>query len=323
LSSDPFKTTKAGIAEVNHKYVSDTLDENGETKTLFYCASGEDCFRWEERAIADEDRQTKKIIRSVYDGNFEDSIKINAGTKSESTIHWGWWQNPYEAKYQRVGVNPLEVVNDSTESPLDVGSMSSLFLYEDFAEMAGIDGGMHLPTSGTIDYEIMANSDLIINASTGDAVSNEYYLSSASLDINFTNNDLNTTIGIGSETDGADFLTAYGSSILNANTGRFSVLGGVSGTGSFGFDDKTSTLPTPSLASSPGTGQLLGTSGQYNGQIINQGDFAAVGAMMGVNGSHAGMGFKMAIKEIPQVEINGQTYDNTVSGVILFVDPNL
>ena len=317
FSADPFKTTKAGIDERNHKYVSDTLDENGDTKTLFYCASGENCFSWNGSASV-EDRKTKKIIRSDYVGNFGEKITINSDTKSESTIHWGWWQNPHEAKYHRDGAGTREIVKKSGTNPLDVNSISSLFLYEDFAEMADMDGEMHLPISGTIDYEIMKNSDLIINASGGDAVSDEYYLSSASLEINFSDNGLNTEIGIGSKTNGDDFLTANGSGILDQATGRFSATGGLEGTGSFGFADNTSTLPKPEDTASHGSGQLLGTSNQYLNQQINAGEFAAVGAMMGVNGSHAGMGFKMAIKDIPQVDENGQTFDNTVSGMVLF-----
>jgi hypothetical protein len=37
--------------------------------------------------------------------------------------------------------------------------------------------------------------------------------------------------------------------------------------------------------------------------------------MLGVNGSHAGMGFQMAVKEIDE---DVYEFDNTVSGVILF-----
>jgi hypothetical protein len=314
-ATDPFSVapnTNLGMAR--------SLDENNNTTNLFYCASGESCYR-NESTVALVTRPTKKITISDYDGNFEQTAVINEGTTSESEIHWGFWQNPKQsiAHLQTAGAPDPDIIHsdgsgtqdkdgDYENKELERSSKSVLFLYEDFAEEGDSVGDMNLPQSGIMEYSIQENSPLIINTEFGDRVSDEYFLSDASLEIDFGlgTNNLTAIIEVSEKDTNGGYInpiSSSGSGTLDTGTGRFSVDGGYG------------SLVTFSGTNTDSGQEQVYSSQEEEGVEKSVGDFGAVGSMLGVNGSHAGMGFQMAVKEIDE---DVYEFDNTVSGVILF-----
>jgi hypothetical protein len=244
------------------------VDANNNTTKLTFCkASGCDA-----SIVADIN-----YIEPFSVGN-ELTTVINAGTMSESTVHWGWWGQM------------------ASSAPLNIAYNNTLFMYEDKAEYNEL--GMFLPTKGVIDYEVMESSQLLINAQTGTDFYNSpsyestslYELEDATLEIDFglAEDNIKTSITIKNTDTDVSINSSLAVSSLNSLNGTFAVDGG------YGFES--------------------GTTNSTRNVGIASGEFTAVGAMMGTNGSHAGMGYKMAVKAINDITA---THD-TVLGTILF-----
>lgn len=215
--------------------------------------------------------------RGVVD-TVEKARVINEGSMSESTVHWGWWSS----------------VDDG--GVFGYNDHNTLFMYEQYSEYNG--NGMRLPTKGIIDYEVMESSQLLINTAdevggTGQSnykLTDDYKLKDAAMEIDFglINNNLTVSVIIEDVVTKELISSNIGTTTLNKLNGTFYINGG------YGLTE----YPNSSIRQSG----------------IAKGSFSATGAMMGTNGSHAGMGYKMAIEDIEDVNSTG----DTVLGVVLF-----
>jgi len=314
LSLTPYgyDTDNSTFSQATDAFTSEINSETNLTKNLFYCESGVDCdYDQHDYSVL----TTKKITYSEIPGNFEDNITINAGTTSESNVHWGWWQDPDRA----TSIEADDIVNSAIHStPRFV-----FFMYEDLAEKANDNGEMHLPTEGITIYDVLDKSKLTINSEAGEVVTDEYWLDSATLEIDFGTNKLDTSLKIAHRNDDSaatskdmngidqfvDFIDSMtvdvdnnGRSDFDNKTGRFAVNQGF-------FHDK----PTNSYNRPLTSGQTAFDSAKDVVYTTGKGSFSVAGAMMGVDGSHAGMGYTMAVKNA-----TSNSHDDVVSGMVLF-----
>jgi hypothetical protein len=321
LSLTPYSTGSSPTDQPSDPFTSE-INLSGFTQNLYYCGSGVNC---KIDSPISESRPAKKITTSTVTGNFEEVMTINEGSLSESNIHWGWWQNPDHA----TTVGASDQVNDSE------GLRNVFFMYEDFAQEANVNGEMYLPTTGITAYDVLDKTRLQINTeSNGDQMTDDYWLDSATMSIDFGINTLKTSLKI------AHIITDDSVHDHNQDTGSYGPGSGTSidmdgttqdvdfiyskpvdvngytnfdrATGRFSVNQGFITSPPDSVPADT-SGQTVFVSKKDDSLSIGAGSFSAIGAMMGVNGSHVGMGYKMAIKNV----VPGG-YEDTVSGMVLF-----
>jgi hypothetical protein len=327
LSLTPYSTDSSPTDLPTDPFTSQ-INLSGFTQNLYYCGSGENCgIIVPLPELYNESRPAKKITTSEVTGNFEEVMTINEGSLSESNIHWGWWQNPDHA----TTVGASDQVNDSE------GLRNVFFMYEDFAQEANVNGEMYLPTTGITAYDVLDKTRLQINTeSNGDQMTDDYWLDSATMSIDFGINALKTSLKI------AHIITDDSVHDHNQDTGSYGPGSGTSidmdgttqdvdfiyskpvdvdvggytnfdrATGRFSVNQGFVINPPDSLPADT-SGQTVFVSKKDDSLSIGAGSFSAIGAMMGVNGSHVGMGYKMAIKNVAP-----GGYEDTVSGMVLF-----
>jgi hypothetical protein len=184
-------------------------------------------------------------------------------TLSNTTIDWGVW-----SAYQ---------LYENSDTPYTSYNTPYMFIIEDRTDT---DSNMVLPSTGTINYDIADKSDVTILHSGSDSTEDSVYsngtLIDADMNINFTNNEIDTTFEISSDSFGSETVSIPGT----LDPGNANIFGESAGIGSYNGE---SIYPDPNWVS-------------FGGISITQGEGVFSGNMMGDNGSHAGVSYHVGME---------------------------
>jgi hypothetical protein len=266
-----------------------------ETNNIYFCEYGSSCN--EDRT--EEIHAGQKITKSVSTSNFESSFVINEGTLDESIVNWGFWKTP--------NTNNDKNSADSYHyaDAFDYNDANELFIYEDTSDAPSFGDDFHLPREGVLDYSVQSASPTLYNDSNDEF--NNYFLNTAdsSLSIDFGTNDVTTTLSFIEDIyDGQqNVINTTGTGSLTDATRMFEINKGV-------FSENVTNDWKDYDYIDDNSGQKIMYSPEWDlTEFISRGDFNASGAMMGKDGSHAGMLYRVYLED---------GNDDNISGAILF-----